>query len=172
MYQYIFQLITTLFLMVNSLQSNYLFTPTESLTVYSRPDSLSTIFSVINPTDTLFLEVKTIDNWFGFNPGVAQAANTGSFRYRWIKTEELISINPILPCIWGPQGNVLYAMTQDSTAVYPIANSSTNPIILIPPNSAAAITDSTELWFKVNLKNSPLNEEIQGWVQREVISIN
>ncbi len=172
MYQYLLQLITVFILLLNPVQNSYQYIPEDSLTVFDRPDSLSQVFAVIVPADTIFLEVKTKDNWFGFDPGIAQAANTGSFRYRWITTGSLLSDSTGLPSVWAPECSISYAMTQISTPVFSSTDSMSSPVAVIPSNSAAAITDSTETWLKVNLDNSPLQKNIQGWILRETVSIN
>ena len=172
MYQYLVQLVIVIIFLLNPVQNSYQYIPEDSLTVFYRPDSLSRIFSTIAPIDTIFLEVKTENNWFGFDPGVAQAASTGSFRYRWITTELLLSDSIDLPCVWAPECSVSYVMTQISTPVYSSTDSTLSPIAVIPSNSAAAITDSTENWLKVDLGNSPLQKNIQGWILRETISLN
>ncbi|MCK5130818.1 MAG: hypothetical protein KAR40_01535 [Candidatus Sabulitectum sp.] len=148
------------------------FTPQDTLNIYSRPDSRSEIWSQLLPDENVTLEVKTASGWFGFDPGVAQAANTCSFRYRWLAPDGITASADSLPVVWAPVLDVSYAMMQTDTPVYPDQDTASTPLAVIPANSAAAILGITATWFKVDLSDSPENLDIQGWIQSEAVSIN
>ena len=149
----------------------FVFTADESLDVYSRPCSLSGVWSAIDEGETVNLEVRTISGWLGFDPGVAQAANTCSFRYRWLKPVSGISADS-LPLVWSPDCGVTYAMTPTETPVYPDKDTTLTPIAVIPVNSAAAVCELQTFWLKVDLIDSPLEQDIQGWILSESVSLN
>ena len=44
----------------------------------------SDIFGTISVGDTHEALARTADGWVGFDPGVAQAANVGLARHRWV----------------------------------------------------------------------------------------
>jgi hypothetical protein len=54
------------------------------VTVYSRLSSNAAVFGSMASGFHVILEGRTADGWLGFDPGVAQAANIGIFRLRWI----------------------------------------------------------------------------------------
>jgi hypothetical protein len=54
------------------------------MTVYRLPDETSDIFGTISSVDTYEALARTDDGWVGFDPGVAQAANIGLARHRWV----------------------------------------------------------------------------------------
>ncbi len=143
----------------------------DSLDVYSRPNSRSEIWSQLLPGESVTLEVITASGWLGFEPGVAQAANTCSFRYRWLPPDSSVATDS-LTVIWAPKLDVSYAMTQMDTPIYPDQDTTSTPLAIIPSNSAAAIIGITATWFKVDLYDSPLEEDVQGWILSEAVSIN
>ncbi|HLE05217.1 MAG TPA: hypothetical protein VI729_11485 [Anaerolineales bacterium] len=61
-----------------------MFTANDSLTAYRLPDITSDVFGTMPAGDTHEALVQTADGWVGFDPGVAQAANVGLARHRWI----------------------------------------------------------------------------------------
>lgn len=143
----------------------------DTLDIFSRPNPGSEIWSQLLPGETVTLEVITEFGWLGFEPGVAQAANTCSFRYRWLPPDSSVATDS-LPIVWAPKLDVSYAMSQVDTPVYPDQNTASTPLITIPSNSAAAIIGITATWFKVDLSDSPQEEDIQGWILCEAVSIN
>jgi len=151
--------------------SAFVLTAEESLAVYTRPCSLSGVWSAIDEGETVNLEVRTISGWLGFDPGVAQAANTCSFRYRWLKPVSGISADS-LPLVWPPDCGVTYAMTPADTPVYPDRDTTLAPVAVISANSAAAVTELQTFWIKVDLTNSPVEQDIQGWILSESVSLN
>lgn len=61
------------------------FTATADMTVYRLPDASSDVFGTIEAGDTYEVLAATADGWVGFDPGVAQAANVGLARLRWVQ---------------------------------------------------------------------------------------
>ncbi|MCD4707471.1 MAG: hypothetical protein K8S62_07010 [Candidatus Sabulitectum sp.] len=148
------------------------FTAHDSIEVHSRPYSLSAVWSVILPGETVMLEVRTASGWLGFDPGVAQAANTCSFRYRWLAPDTGITAADSLPVVWAPRPDESYAMIQEDTPVFSTQDTTTAPLAIIPANSAAALIGLTAGWLKVDLSDSPDSVDIQGWILSETVSIN
>lgn len=148
------------------------FTPQDTLNIHSRPDSRSGIWSQLLPGEYVTLEVKTASGWLGFDPGVAQAANTCSFRYRWLAPDTGITATDSLPVVWAPGLDVSYAMTHMDTPVFPERDATAAPLAIIPANSASALIGLTAGWLKVDLSDSPDSVDIQGWILSEAVSIN
>ncbi len=59
-------------------------TGTESLTVYRLPNPASDVFGTLPAGETHEVLAYTANGWVGFDPGVAQAGNTGLAHHRWI----------------------------------------------------------------------------------------
>lgn len=62
-----------------------MFTANMAVTAYRLPDSASDIFGTVSTGDTFEVLAQTADGWLGFDPGVAQAANVGLARHRWVQ---------------------------------------------------------------------------------------
>jgi hypothetical protein len=58
--------------------------PEDSITILQRPSPTADVFGVAAPGDTLRPTSTAAGGWLGFDPAVAQAANVGPFRLRWI----------------------------------------------------------------------------------------
>ena len=71
------------------------FTTNTSITAYRLPDSTSDVFGTMSVGDTFAALARTVDGWLGFDPGVAQAGNTGLAHHRWV----LMNINVSPSCL-------------------------------------------------------------------------
>ena len=60
------------------------YTANADVTIYMRPATTADVFSEQPAGFTTPIGARTSDGWLGFDPGVAQAANIGSFRLRWL----------------------------------------------------------------------------------------
>ncbi|MGW8249945.1 MAG: hypothetical protein ACWGO1_04825, partial [Anaerolineales bacterium] len=60
------------------------YTATAEVTIYSRPDTSAQVFSVQPAGLTVQPSARSASGWLGFDPAVAQAANIGPFRLRWL----------------------------------------------------------------------------------------
>ena len=67
------------------------FTGTTDLTVYRLPIAGSDIFGTLPAGETHEVLARTADGWIGFDPGIAQAGNTGLARHRWIQLNATLS---------------------------------------------------------------------------------
>ncbi|MCK5841837.1 MAG: hypothetical protein KAH31_06705 [Candidatus Sabulitectum sp.] len=148
------------------------FTSEETTDTFTRPDPDSDIWAELLPGEGVSLEVRTESGWLGFDPGVAQAANTCSFRYRWLPPGTATVSVEGLPVVWAPSLYVSYAMTQVETPVYAGQDTTSTPLAVIPANSAVAIVGISVIWFRVDMNDSPEEVDIQGWILSEAISIN
>jgi hypothetical protein len=61
-------------------------TVTADSTVYVKPNQPA-VFGTLPAGSTVQILAHTTDGWDGFDPGVAQAGNTGLDRLRWIGGE-------------------------------------------------------------------------------------
>jgi hypothetical protein len=55
------------------------------VTVYERPHTTAAVFGAMVEGYRVQPQARTADGWWGFDPGVAQAANVGVFRLRWVQ---------------------------------------------------------------------------------------
>ena len=143
--------------------------------VFQRPDSSAALFGTLSAGERISLAVRTEGGWLGFDPGTAQAGNTGSFRYRWIMPEDNAVIRgdtETLPIVWAPSPDSAYAMTFQSVTVFSGPDCDSHAVFTMPPASAAVIKAVSGEWFRLDLRNGPLQTDVEGWVLREDVSVN
>jgi hypothetical protein len=102
-------------------------TATTAFDVYSRPSLLADVFGTFSPDfPPVTIGGRTADGWLGFEPGVAQAANIGVFRLRWIPPGSPVTLSgdcasvPIEP--WVPAPGVCYQMSMRPVEVHTAAD--------------------------------------------------
>ncbi|MBN2609534.1 MAG: hypothetical protein JXA64_10510, partial [Candidatus Fermentibacteraceae bacterium] len=141
---------------------------------YTRPDTASVVFAVLSPGDTLDISAITCSGWLGFDPGVAQAGNTGSFRYRWISPDGAFTLRGDtgrLPCVWAPEALVVYVMTFADTPVLLSPDSLSVAVDTLPADGAAALEMIDGGWLMVDPSRGPAGEGSPGWVRSADVSI-
>ncbi len=145
----------------------------DSVDVFTRPDSSAMFMIKLAPDDQVVLSGRTVDGWLGFDPGVAQAANIGSFRLRWVSGDARYltdsEINNV-PVIWGPRAGITYAMIYESSPLYSEPDSLSAIVDSVPSSSAAAIIFRTEDWYLLDLSIGPLGQNVEGWIRSMDVS--
>lgn len=145
----------------------------DSIVVFQRPDSCAAVWSMLNVFDGVVLSGRTDDGWLGFDPGVAQAGNIGSFRLRWISNGENFVIEGELDSVsvvWGPGAGITYAMLYQDSPLFAEPDSLSMIIDSIPSGSVAGIISRTEDWYLLDLNESPLEDDVQGWISSLFVS--
>ena len=137
-------------------------TTAASVTTYTRPSLLADVFSTIPlPPDTPITS-RSADGWLGFDPGVAQAANIGVFRLRWLPPDAMVTLTggcafvPVEP--WVPEPGVCYQMSMGPVEVHTSANpTSTVSHTLMVGEFVAVMGRTPTGWLFVdgNLGNVP-----------------
>ena len=156
-------------------QSHCLLISLDSIPVFQRPDSCAAVWSMLAAFEGVVLSGRTVDGWLGFDPGVAQAANIGSFRLRWISEGENFVIDGELDSVsvvWGPGADITYAMIYQDSPLFAEPDSLSTVIDSIPSGSAAGIILRTEEWYLLDLNESPLEDSVQGWIQSLPVSVS
>ena len=64
------------------------FTADTALTAYRLPDEASTVFGTVSAGETYEALARTAEGWVGFDPGIAQGANIGLARHRWVLLDD------------------------------------------------------------------------------------
>ena len=146
------------------------------VTVYSRPSSNAAVFGSMASGFHVIPEGRTADGWLGFDPGVAQAANVGIFRLRWIEESSDIELEGAcedLPELVGPPADVCFTMPVDGVIVYTEADVSSEVIAMMRWGDYAAVTGKTKGdWARVDLGAGNLGADMMGWVQEVTLNLN
>jgi hypothetical protein len=146
------------------------------VTIYARPAPSAQVFSSIGAGFSVQITGKTADGWLGFDPGVAQAANMGSFRLRWVDPGSAIHLQgacQAVPVVWGPPPGICFTMPMEATAVYTSADTSTAIITTLAPGDFAAVLGQTGSgWSKVDLGPGNTGLSGIGWVEDSSLNLN
>ncbi|MBD3277317.1 MAG: hypothetical protein GF388_03370 [Candidatus Aegiribacteria sp.] len=127
------------------------------------------------PRTRVVISGKTDTGWLGFDPGVAQAGNTGSFRLRWINAAARHVLDGELaevPVVWGPLPGITYAMTGSAEPLFARPDSSAEVVDSIASSSAAGVIAKTEDWYLVDLSEGPEDRAVQGWISSIAVSVS
>lgn len=147
------------------------------VTLYYRPSTGAEVFSVQPAGFTQTFGDRTSDGWLGFDPGVAQAANIGSFRLRWIppNTPGLSGDCINLRIVWGPPPGVCFDQTMmEGTKVYASPDTSSDVLAALNVGDFAAITGVTADgdWAYVDLGPGNTGSTVEGWVESSTLNVN
>ncbi len=147
----------------------------DSMDVFKRPDSSALFMVRLAPGNQVVVTGRTVDGWLGFDPGVAQAANIGSFRLRWIAGDARYVTDGELSCVpvvWGPQAGITYAMIYELQPLYSEPDSNSAVVDSVPASGAAAIVSRTENWYLLDLNIGPLGRDSEGWIESMDVSVS
>jgi|GEM_PF-1977291 len=146
------------------------------VTVYQRPSADATVFGSMPAGSRVTVEGKTADGWLGFDPGVAQAANVGVFRLRWIHESGAIRLEG--PCdglakLVGPPPGFCFTMSMDEVQVYAEPDISSKVRATMVPGDYAAVSAMTkDGWAKVDLSVGNTGLHLSGWIQGATLNLN
>jgi hypothetical protein len=152
------------------------YTATADVTIYTRPSTSSDVFSTQPAGFSIQPTARTSTGWLGFEPGVAQAANIGSFRLRWLppgsgtKTGGCSS----LPIVWAPIAGICYDMPMSDTNVYASADTTSSVLFVLHLGEFAEVlglTSSSD-WAQVDLGPGNTGSHVVGWVEASTLNMN
>jgi len=146
------------------------------VTVYFRPNTGSNVFGTLSIGMPVEATARTSDGWIGFDPGVAQAANSGIFRLRWVQESGNITLEGAcagLPVVEVPPEGICFIMPMDNTSVYEEANLASNLVATLTAQEYAAVTGRTmDNWYRVDLAIGNTSSNQAGWVEESAINLN
>ena len=155
----------------------------EEVWVYARPpitETLSTtveVFAKMSAGTRVTIEGRTAHGWLGFDPGVAQAANVGVFRLRWLDPGDPVTLEGdcgAVPEVVGPLPGVCYTMPMGETDVYQSADTASTVLATVGWGGYAAVLGKTadDNWAKIDLSIGSLGLDQQGWVEGSTLNLN
>jgi len=143
--------------------------------IYQRPFPDADLFGVLAAGERIQPSAVTADGWIGFDPGVAQAANVGVFRLRWIQPGETVGFNgdcSTLLVVEGPPIGVCFLMAMEQITVYAAPDSTSGEVAVLQPEDYAAVVGRNESWLLLDFNTSSLGLGLQGWVGSEFANLN
>jgi hypothetical protein len=149
----------------------------DEIVVYQRPSPGAAVFGTLSAGDQVIAAGITEDGWIGFDPGVAQAANVGPFRLRWVQDENgaltLEGMCDDLPIVVGPPAGVCFTMAMYDIPVYARAAPSTEVIATMRSGDYAEVEGRTaDNWLRVDLSVGSMELNLVGWIEGEMVNFN
>jgi hypothetical protein len=146
------------------------------VTVYQRPSLQAQVFGAMTPGVRVLAEGRTADGWLGFDPGVAQAANVGIFRLRWVEGSSGVRLErgcDALPELVGPAPGICFSMPMSEVQVYAAPDLSSQVIATMVVGDYAAVTGRTgDGWAKVDLSVGNTGVSVTGWIEGGTLNLN
>jgi hypothetical protein len=147
-----------------------------SQAVYDRPSTEANVFGDSGDNFAAQVLIRTQDGWVGFDPGVAQAANIGVFRYRWLHFDQVALAGgcvDVPQATWVPAPDLCYDMPMETHNVYASADTSSEVIATLGLEEfAAVIAVTSNGWAQVNLEQGNTGQTGVGWVELATINWN
>ncbi|MBI4674705.1 MAG: hypothetical protein HY741_23925 [Chloroflexi bacterium] len=148
---------------------------TKDVTAYTRPSLQADKFADLQVGDTLEFSAMTADGWFGFEPGVAQAANVGPFRLRWVQATDALkqkSACKQLPVVASLSPTACYQMFMDATPILSEAKKGASVVANAKAEDYAQVIAANDQWLQLDLEASSLNVDQKGWIARDDANFN
>jgi hypothetical protein len=143
-------------------------TAVNPVTVYMRASAAADPFGTLGASQAIQATVKTADGFFGFDPGVAQAGNSGLFRMRWVLKTHDVTTSPgcaSLPTATSPIAGICYAMIMTDTSIYSSPDAGSSVLVTLHLNDYAMVTASAPGWYTLDLNVGTVNIENLGYLQ-------
>jgi hypothetical protein len=148
----------------------------DTVTAYTRPSLQADPFGQVSGAGfPILVGASTADGWLGFDPGVAQAANTGVFRYRWVLAAQVQveGACDAVPLVQGPPPGICFTMPMDVTPVYTNPDNTSAVIVSLTVDQYAAVLGKTNNgWAKLDLGVGNSGVDQMGWVPEETLNFN
>ena len=150
-------------------------TASAEVTIYMRPDPAAEVFSTQGAGFTMEVSAQTASGWLGFDPGVAQAANIGPFRLRWLDpgSVDLTGDCGSLPVVWGPPIGVCFDMPMEDVDVHAEPSAASAVLATLHLEDFAAVLGLNGAgWAKVDLGPGNTGSTVVGWVDASTLNMN
>ncbi|MBN1265562.1 MAG: hypothetical protein JXA25_08720 [Anaerolineales bacterium] len=148
----------------------------EGLTVYTRPSTEAEVFGPLGSGMEVEATAQTADGWWGFDPGVAQAANMGVFRYRWIEDGPSLALTggcSTLPVVAGPAPGFCFMMPMGDVPVMVEPYETAALLATMSAGDYTAVTGRTaDGWIRLDLAVGNLELEGTGWMAASYLNVN
>ncbi|MBI5034361.1 MAG: hypothetical protein HZB51_27885 [Chloroflexi bacterium] len=147
----------------------------KELTAYTRPSTQAAVFGKVAASERLPVGGMTADGWIGFDPGVAQAANIGPFRFRWVQKNDAVKLEGAcdkVATIASLSPTACFQMFMDATKIYSAANKSSAVIVTAKPEDYAQVIAANDKWLHLDLNVGSLKQAKQGWIDRADVNFN
>lgn len=145
--------------------------------IYTRPSIEADLFYTTGEGELMPPALaRTNDGWIGFDPGIAQAANVGPFRLRWLQESQVTLTGGCsgLPVIQGPPPGVCFNMFMVPSEVHSGPDYSTSVVITLDYGDYAELLGTTpdQSWAKISMLRGSPSMDLQGWIDIASLNVN
>lgn len=151
-------------------------TAQSDITVYQRPSTESGIFGTLGGGEFVQPTMQSSDGWLGFDPAVAQAANVGVFRLRWLPPDADTSQSgdcaalPVAPAL---SPTACYFMAFEETSLLAEPDPAAAVAATIPAEGYAALLSQAENgWYELDLQDSSIQQPGTAWLDPDLGNFN
>jgi len=148
----------------------------DDVTVYERAHATATVFGTMAAGFRVQPEARTADGWWGFEPGVAQAANAGVFRMRWVQETASVRLEGSceeVPEVVAPPPGVCFTMPMEEVLILASPDPSAEVVATLGLGDYAEVLGtSTDGWAQVDLASGSTGLAIRGWVPAGTLNMN
>ena len=148
----------------------------QDVTILKRPYPDAEVFSTLSAGMEVMVDGVTAGGWYGFDPAVAQAANIGVFRLRWVDGSSGVRLEGGcggVPEMVGPLPGICFTMPMEDVPVYESADASSAVIATLVLNDYAAVLGKTDDgWAQVDLSVGNTGLEQTGWIEAATLNMN
>lgn len=148
----------------------------DAVSVYDRPSSAAGLFGSMYAGLRVTVEGRAADGWLGFEPGVAQAANIGVFRLRWVRESSAIRLEGTcdrLPKLVGPPPGICFTMPMQDVRVYAEPDASSEvAATMVLGDYAGVVGVTVDDWAQVDLTLGNTGLDLSGWIAEVTLNLN
>jgi hypothetical protein len=147
----------------------------EEISIFNRPTAASDIFSSVPAGFSNAIDAFSTNGWYGFDPGIAQAANIGPFRMRWVDPADALQSGDCraLPILWSAPAGICFDMPMGDTNVHELPDSGSAILTVLHHEEFAAVLGTNPGgWAKVDLGPGNTGLTIEGWVESSSLNMN
>ncbi|MGC9468630.1 MAG: hypothetical protein ACP5HS_08560 [Anaerolineae bacterium] len=145
------------------------------VTVYTRASFDAMVFGTMEAGMTLQAGATAEGEWIGFEPAVAQAANIGVFRYRWVHESADLHLEgdcEDLPQLESPEAGVCYTMPMEDVSVYAAPMIDATVVATMTVGDYAAVVARGEDFAEVDLGRGNTGLDVEGWIPEPTLNLN
>jgi hypothetical protein len=135
------------------------------------PSAAADVFGTL-ASETVTATAKTADGFYGFDPGVAQAGNSGLYRLRWVLKTHDVTTTPgcaSIPTVVGPIAGLCYAMLMTDTPVYSSADTTSSILVTLHIGDFVMVTAHDTGWFTTDLNVGTAGMDSIGHIEEGII---
>lgn len=150
--------------------------PRATVTAFDRASRQARAFGTVQAGDPVAVVARDPAGWLAFSPGVAQAANVGPFRLRWLPPDAQLRLEgscDALPVRTSPPAGVCFEMAMAPTPIRVAPRSDAAVLTELQADGYVAITGRhPNGWLRVDAGSGSRPGYGSGWIAPQAVNVN